>query len=135
MSKGLKETFGWIFIILVILSIVVGLFALFPRYNIYRREMHGKAELAEATWNRQIEIEEAAAKLESASLLAAAEVERAKGVAAANEIIGDSLQDNDAYLRYLWIQGLNDSSGEVIYVATEANLPILEATRLDNKIE
>lgn len=62
-------------------------------------------------------------------MLAAAEVERAKGVAEANRIIGESLKNNEGYLRYLWIQGLQDGSSEVIYVPTEASLPILEATR------
>ena len=91
--------------------------------------MSGKADLANAEWSKQIAIEEAKAELESASLKAAAEVERAKGVAEANAIIGDSLKDNDAYLRYLWINGLHDGSSEVIYIPTEANLPILEAGR------
>lgn len=93
-------------------------------------ELRGKAALREAEWSRRIAIEEASAKMESASLLAAAEIERAKGVAEANRIIGDSLRENEAYLRYLWIQGLQDGNGEVIYVPTEANLPILEAGRL-----
>jgi hypothetical protein len=56
-------------------------------------------------------------------------VERAIGVAEANEIIGESLRENEAYLRYLWINGLHDGSSEVIYIPTEANLPILEAVR------
>lgn len=33
------------------------------------------------------------------------------------------------YIQYLWVQGLHDGSSEVIYVPTEANLPVLEATR------
>jgi len=33
-------------------------------------------------------------------------------------------------LTYLWIQALYDESNSVIYVPTEANMPILEATRL-----
>lgn len=61
-----------------------------------------------------------------------AEVERAKGVAEANVIHGDSLKDNEAYLRYLWTIGLQDDSSKVIYIPTEANLPIMEATRLSN---
>lgn len=74
---------------------------------------------------------EAKAKMESASLLADAEVARAKGVAAANKIIGESLKGNEAYLRYLWIQNLETSKeAQVIYVPTEANMPIMEATRL-----
>ncbi len=67
--------------------------------------------------------------MESAKSLAMAEVERAKGVAEANQIIGESLKGNESYLRYLWIQGLQYGSSEVIYIPTEANLPILEASR------
>jgi regulator of protease activity HflC (stomatin/prohibitin superfamily) len=88
--------------------------------------------LAQAEYSRRIAVAEAQAKKDSAKLLAEAEVERAQGVAKANKIIGDSLKGNEAYLRYLWIDGLKESSkqGEVIYVPTEAGLPILEAGRL-----
>ena len=120
---------------LVILGFVVlggiggGCWAL-PQYGIYSQRLAGQAKLQEAESSRQIAVEEAKAKMEAAKMLAQAEVERAKGVAEANKIIGDSLAGNDDYLRYLWIQGLNDGSSEVIYVPTEANLPILEAGRL-----
>lgn len=100
-----------------------------PVYRVWQKELAGKAVLKEAEWDRQVAIKEAAAKRESATLLAAAEVERAKGVAEANKIIGESLRENESYLRYLWIQGLHDGSSEVIYIPTEANLPILEAIR------
>ena len=100
-----------------------------PTYNVWQKELAGKAELKQAEWNRQITIQEAEAKLESSAHLADAEVRRAVGVAEANKIIGDSLKDNESYLRYLWIQGLQDGSSEVIYVPTEANLPILEASK------
>lgn len=100
-----------------------------PRYHVYEQEMAGKARLAEAESSRHIAVLEAKAKLESAGQLAEAEVARARGVAQANEIIGDSLKGNEAYLRYLWIEGLKDGKGETIYVPTEAGLPILEATR------
>ena len=45
----------------------------------------------------------------------------------ANEIIGESLKENEEYLKYLWVKGLQDGSSEVIYIPTEANMPILEA--------
>lgn len=122
--------FGFV-IVIVVLGIIIGILVAWPNYNVWRREMSGKAELQEATWNRQIAVEEAQAELESASLLRDAEVVRAGGVAEAIVIIGDSLQNNESYLRYLWIQSLHDSYGEVIYVPTEANLPILEAGRLN----
>lgn len=102
-----------------------------PRYSVWEQELAGEAELKKATWNRQIAIQEADAKKQAATMLAEAEVERAKGVAQANKIIGDSLHGNEDYLRYLWISGLESGPGrEVIYVPTEANLPILEAQRL-----
>ena len=71
---------------------------------------------------------------EAATLEAQAEIERAKGVAEANKIIGDSLKGNEAYLRYLWIQGLQEgATPQVVYVPTEAGLPILEAGRTNGK--
>jgi regulator of protease activity HflC (stomatin/prohibitin superfamily) len=109
--------------------IVVTAMAAYPQYRVYSQRLAGEARLREAESSRKIAIEEAKAKLESAKSLALAEVERAKGVAEANQIIGESLKENEAYLRYLWIQGLQDGSSEVIYVPTEANLPILEAGR------
>lgn len=98
-----------------------------PKYRIYKQDLRGQAELREAEWTKKISIEEAKALKDSAVLRAEAEVERAKGVAAANKIIGDSLKGNEEYLRYLWIDGLADSQGERIYIPTEAGLPILEA--------
>jgi hypothetical protein len=54
---------------------------------------------------------------------------RAEGVAKANKIIGDSLKENEAYLRYLWISEMKETKDQIIYIPTEANLPILEAGR------
>ena len=112
----------------VIALVCVAMFAI-PQYSVWQQGLSGKAKLKEAEYSKQVAIEEAKAALESAGLKAQAEVERAKGVAEANKIIGDSLRDNESYLRYLWIQGLQDGSSEVIYIPTEANLPILEAAR------
>ena len=100
-----------------------------PRYNVWQQGLEGEAQLAKASQNRKIKTQEAEAAMESSTLLAKAEVERAKGVAEANRIIGDSLKGNEAYLRYLWIHNLEQASqgGQVIYVPTEAGLPILEA--------
>lgn len=64
-------------------------------------------------------------ELVSAKKDAEIEVVRAKGIAEANTIIGESI--SDGYLHYRFIEGLNDGNTEVIYVPTEANLPILEA--------
>ena len=121
--------------LLVLSIIVVSLAAVgvalwaFPHYKVYAMRMSGQAELEKQEFAKRVLIEEARARKESAALLSDAEIERARGVAEANRIIGDSLAGNEAYLRYLWIQGLQDGSSETIYVPTEANLPILEATR------
>lgn len=120
-------------VFLVALLVVGGMGLLlwgYPKYRVWQKELSGKADLKEAEWSRQIAVEEAKARKESATLDAEAEVERAKGVAEANLIIGNSLRENEAYLKYLWVQGLHDGSSEVIYVPTESNLPILEAGRL-----
>lgn len=113
--------------VLLTLLLVGGLYGC-PQYNVYQSELSGQAELKKAEYTRQTAVLESKAKLDSAKNLADAEIERAKGVAQANKIIGDSLKGNEDYLRYLWIDGLQNGKGnEVIYVPTEAGLPILEA--------
>lgn len=113
-----------------IISIIWGLLAGGKVYGVWAAGKAGEARLAEATYSRQIAVKEAEAKAAAATELAKAEIIRAQGVARANKIIGDSLNQNESYLRYLWIQTLESQHNKVIYVPTEANLPILEAGRL-----
>lgn len=117
--------------VLTLAVLIAGGMAGCPSYNVWQAQKAGQAELAQATANRQIKVQEAEALKAAAQYQADAEVIRASGVAKANKIIGDSLNGNEAYLRYLWVQGLNERQGdkEVIYVPTEANLPITEAGR------
>lgn len=100
-----------------------------PRYRVWQRELAGKAELAEAQWNRKIAIEEAQANLEAEKLNAQAEIERAKGAAEAIQIEGGSLTER--YIQYLWVRQNQFNDKTTIYIPTEANLPILEADRLN----
>lgn len=108
-----------------------------PVYNVWQQGLAGQAELKRAEQNRQITVLEAQAandaatqnaeakiKIEKAN--AEAEIERARGVAEANRIIGDSLEGNEAYLRYLWVNKIG-TGNQTIYVPTEAGLPITEA--------
>lgn len=122
MAEGNKKL--WVIVIVTILVIAFILWG-FPKYKVYSRELNGKAQLKEAEWNRKIAIEEAEALKASAKLKAEAEVLRAEGIAEANKIIAGSITAE--YIRYKFIEGLNDGNTEVIYVPTEANLPILEA--------
>jgi hypothetical protein len=101
-----------------------------PRYAVWQQGMEGEAELRKSQYSKQVAVQEAKAKQESASLLADAEVARARGVAKANSIIGDSLKGNESYLKYLWIHELENTKDQIIYVPTETNLPVLEATRM-----
>jgi hypothetical protein len=130
---------------MAVLSIILIAFIMWglPKYKVYKMELSGQAALKEAQWSKQILIEEARAK-EKAALMEAeakvtlakaegkAEIEKAKATAEANRIIGKSLENNEEYLRYIWIQGLKDGSGERIYIPTEAGLPILEAGKARN---
>ena len=113
----------------MILGVITITAVIVPKYRVWQQGLRGEAALREAEFSKKVAVEEAKAEMESASLKAQAEVERAKGVAEANQIIGDSLRGNEAYLRYLWIQGLHDGSSETVYIPTEAGLPILEAAR------
>ena len=73
--------------------------------------------------SRQIRIVEAHAALESAKLTAQAEVERAKGVAQGQPRLSGSLGGPEGYLRWRYIEMLENSGKEgrdVIYVPTEA---------------
>jgi regulator of protease activity HflC (stomatin/prohibitin superfamily) len=116
----------------VILIIGGGMYGC-PLYGVYQQRLVGESELARADFQRRTAVVEAQAKLDAAKLLAQAEVERAKGLAQANQILGQSLQGEEgaAYLRYLWIQKMEEGGGRtVVYVPTESNLPMfLESGR------
>lgn len=116
--------------------IVVGLGLGCPAYGVYQARKEGEGLLAHAQSSKEVAVATAKAKFEAADYEAKADIRRAEGAAQANKIIGDSLKDNEAYLRYLWIQNLEHAEGngaQVIYVPTEANLPILEASRSQRK--
>lgn len=115
-------------VMVVILGILVLMFGL-PVYSVWQQGLAGQAALKRAEQDRQISVQEAIAKRDAAVELATAEITRAEGVAKANKIIGESLKGHDEYLRYLWIVDVAGAgTGKtVVYVPTEANLPILEA--------
>ncbi len=115
--------------IVLIAVFIVGMAFILPWYNVWSQEMEGKAEFAKAEQNRKIKIEEARANLEAEKLNAQAEIERAKGAAEAIRIENGSI--TPTYIQYLWVRQQSDLSNKtVIYVPTETNLPLLEATRM-----
>jgi len=117
----------WRGLLLLIAVIIIGMWGC-PKYKVYEQNLTGAAELARAEQNRQIQIAVSKAKFEAAQFEAAADTMRAHGIARSNAIIGEKLagEIGERYLRYLWIQGIGEKD-HVIYVPTEAGLPILEA--------
>lgn len=119
-----------VLLVIVLLAAITGVGCWgVPQYRVWQQKLEGEAELARASYNRQVAVQEANAKMEAAKSLAQADIIRAEGAAKANVILGNSLKGNEDYLRYLWIQGLEagKNAPQVIYVPTEAGLPILEA--------
>ena len=98
-----------------------------PIYSVWQQGLAGEAELKRAEQTRQVQVLNAKAKFDSAGYLNQAEVKRAEGVSAANKIIADGLGGPEGYLRYLWIHAMENEKASVIYIPTEAGLPILEA--------
>lgn len=114
-------------IVAVAMLLIAGLAWGLPQYNIWQKEMSGKAQLAEAEWSKKIMIEDAKAQLDSAELNKQRMILEAEGIAEANAIISGSITPE--YIQYKFVEGLNDGSTEVIYVPTEANIPVMEAGR------
>ena len=124
-EEDLTAGIMWKIIAIVIGVIILFTMFIFPLLKPWLASQEGKAELAQAEQNRQIVIIQAQADKE-------AEITRAEGVAQANQIIGDSLKGNEDYLRYLYITGITSKNiqREIIYIPTEAGMPILEANRM-----
>jgi len=117
-------------------TVVVGgaMFAMFalPQYSVYSNRLAGEAELAHAEFSKQVAVQTAKAKLEAAKLDAETAVVQANGIANANKILADSLGGPEGYLRWKYIEMLQETAGKgqtTIYIPTEAGLPILEAAR------
>lgn len=111
---------GIIFLILIVFGL--------QWFKVFAAEQSGKAELAQAEWNRQIIVRQAQAKKDAATLEAESEVIRADGVSKANKIVAEGLGGPEGYLRYLYIHMLDEQKDkQIIYIPTEAGLPILEA--------
>lgn len=128
--RGIGVTLGGVIALAVIAAIIlIGL----PTYNVYSKKMAGKAAYEQAVQDRRIRVLEAQAALESARLTAQAEIERAKGTNEANRIMSESLGGPENYLRWSYIHMLEETAGrdgrQVIYIPTEAGMPILEAGR------
>lgn len=108
---------GTVLLALVVVGFLIG----GPLYRVWSQEQRGRADLAEARFNRQVIVEEAQARLEAARL-----------EAQSNEALIASLGgDPERLIRFRLIDTLEHAN--TVYIATEAGLPILEANRLNHE--
>ena len=132
--RGFSITIG-----AVIAAVIVGAIVLIglPTYNVYAKQMQGKAAYEQAVQDRRIRVLEAQAALDSAQLTAQAEVARARGANEANHIMAQALGGPENYLRWSYIHMLEETAGkpgrEIIYIPTEAGMPVLEAGRVPRR--
>lgn len=104
-------------IIMTVLSLMFGL----PVYSVWQQGLAGEADLAKADQTRQIIVTQARAELEAAT-------ERAKAIS----IMGEAAKKYPEYCQQEFIGAFAEALKEgkinqIIYVPTEANIPVLEA--------
>lgn len=118
------------FVAVILLWTLVG----YPKWRVWAAHQAGLADLQRAKNEQQIQTAQARGRLDAADLNKQAAIIEAQAVAAQIDAIGSQLTEHDLYLRWQWIKMMedthSDSETSVIYVPTEANIPILEATRL-----
>ena len=116
-------------IVLILLWSLIG----YPKWRVWAAHQLGLADLAAAKNEQQIQIAQAQSRLDAATLNKKAAIIEAEAVAEQVAKIGAELTHHDLYLRWQWIKMMEDAhagnDSTIIYVPTEANLPILEAGR------
>lgn len=126
--RELKWTaFGFI----LLTGLLFGGWYVVKNLQVWSASINGQAVLAEAEYSRQARVSEARAKAEAAELEGKAELTKAQFAAKANQALAEGLGGSEAYLRYLYIRMLEENQrNDVIYIPTEAGMPILEANRM-----
>jgi regulator of protease activity HflC (stomatin/prohibitin superfamily) len=105
----------------------------YPVWRVWAQRKEGEADLQQAHMEQQIQVAQAQGRVDAAELNKKAAIIEAQAVSAQIKEIGEQLTKHDLYLRWQWIKMMEERpDASVIYVPTEANLPILEATRLKN---
>lgn len=131
MTENTQIGFGISGIIILLSGLIILCMWGCPQYNVYSQRKEGEAALAHAQSSKEVAVAEAKAKMESAAYTAQADTIRAHGIARSNQIIGNSLKNNQAYLQWLWIDELKTTQNQIIYIPSgQLGMPILEANRL-----
>lgn len=133
-SRDAGRLVRWVvYAALGVIGLLIGIILLFrivgPQLNLYKANTEKQAVIAEQRAESEAAEYRAKSQVIQAQALADAEVIRAQGIAEANRIIAESITPE--YVDYLFVRALETTDNQVIYVATEAGLPVLEASRLD----
>jgi regulator of protease activity HflC (stomatin/prohibitin superfamily) len=116
------EGSGWFFaIVLLLLISIFGGCAAYPQYNVYSERLAGEAALAKANSTKQVLVTQAQAEKDAAVL-------RSEAI----KIVGQAAKDFPEYRQQEFIGAFADAMqngkiDKIIYVPTEANIPIIEA--------
>ena len=122
MSKQDEGIVGLVVAVAVVLVVLIGGFLwISPHYRVWSAGMKGQAILAEAEFAKKAQVEQARAEKESALL-------RAEAI----EIVGKASKEFPEYRHQEFIGAFAEALKEgnidqIIYVPTEANIPIIEA--------
>lgn len=121
MSDDAKFGVGIVVLVAVVLVGCASLFWFIPMYRVWTAGMHGKAVLRQAEAEKQVMVEQARAEMEAAQL-------RAEAIA----IVGKASKEYPEYRTQEFIGAFaeamqNGKIEKIIYVPTEANIPIVEA--------
>lgn len=103
------------------ISLFIAVLIFFPLWNVWKKGLEGQAELKKAEFSKQVLIQ-----------TAKAEEEAAKYRAAAIKIMGEIAQKYPEYRKQEFIQAFGEalregSIDQIIYIPTEATIPITEA--------
>ncbi len=124
--NGDKKTnwplWGVVGVVILFILIALGMVGC-PKYNVWQQGLKGKARLARAGQERKILVEQAQAEFDAAE-------HRVKAI----EIVGQAAKDFPEYrlqeFMGAFAEALQDGNiQKIIYVPTEANIPIMEASR------
>jgi hypothetical protein len=111
-------------VIVLILWVLWG----YPTWRVWASGKSGEADLTQAHREQQIQVAKAQGRVDAAKLNKEAAIIEAEAVSAQIEKIGTQLTEHDLYLKWQWIKMMEERpDSSVIYVPTEANMPILEA--------
>ena len=114
----------WISGVVVFFLFIAGGMVGCPKYNVWQQGLSGEALLKKAEQTRKIQLEQAKVEEQSAS-------HRANAI----KILGKAAKDFPEYRLQEFLGAFaealqNGSIHKIIYVPTEANIPIMEASRL-----